>query len=192
MFTLDTESGFRDVVFITAAYGLGETVVQGAVNPDEFYVHKPTLAAGTRGDHAPQPGRQGHPHGLRRRRRRPAPVHTEAVPRGRSPRCSAYRRRSAGAGPARHDHRRALRPAHGHRVGQGRHRRPALHPPGPAGDGEDPQRQMSCERYRLRARGRCWPAGRAIGSRIGAGTARVIKCTPRCTRSSPATCSSPR
>jgi len=46
MFTLDTESGFRDVVFITASYGLGETVVQGAVNPDEFYVHKPALAAG--------------------------------------------------------------------------------------------------------------------------------------------------
>jgi len=46
MFTMDTESGFRDVVFITASYGLGETVVQGAVNPDEFYVHKPTLAAG--------------------------------------------------------------------------------------------------------------------------------------------------
>ncbi len=46
MFTLDTESGFRDVVFITGAYGLGETVVQGAVNPDEFYVYKPTLAKG--------------------------------------------------------------------------------------------------------------------------------------------------
>ena len=46
MFSLDTESGFRDVVFITSAYGLGETVVQGQVNPDEFYVHKPTLAAG--------------------------------------------------------------------------------------------------------------------------------------------------
>jgi len=46
MFTLDTESGFRDVVFITASYGLGEMVVQGAVNPDEFYVHKPTLAQG--------------------------------------------------------------------------------------------------------------------------------------------------
>ena len=46
MFTLDTESGFRDVVFITGSYGLGETVVQGAVNPDEFYVHKPTLTAG--------------------------------------------------------------------------------------------------------------------------------------------------
>ncbi|SDW32506.1 phosphoenolpyruvate synthase [Thiocapsa roseopersicina] len=46
MFTLDTESGFRDAVFITSSYGLGEMVVQGAVNPDEFYVHKPTLAAG--------------------------------------------------------------------------------------------------------------------------------------------------
>lgn len=45
MFTLDTESGFDDVVFITSSYGLGETVVQGAVNPDEFYVHKPTLNA---------------------------------------------------------------------------------------------------------------------------------------------------
>src|SRR5580692_12188074 len=48
MFTLDTDSGFRDVVFITAAYGLGETVVQGAVNPDEFYVYKPALRAGHR------------------------------------------------------------------------------------------------------------------------------------------------
>ena len=46
MFTLDTESGFRDAVFVTSSYGLGETVVQGAVNPDEFYVHKPMLAAG--------------------------------------------------------------------------------------------------------------------------------------------------
>ncbi|MFL9610832.1 phosphoenolpyruvate synthase [Methylobacillus sp. Pita2] len=46
MFTMDTESGFRDVVFITSSYGLGETVVQGAVNPDEFYVHKPLLAKG--------------------------------------------------------------------------------------------------------------------------------------------------
>jgi len=46
MFTIDTESGFKDVVFITSSYGLGETVVQGAVNPDEFYVHKPALEAG--------------------------------------------------------------------------------------------------------------------------------------------------
>ncbi|WP_067669908.1 phosphoenolpyruvate synthase [Nocardia miyunensis] len=48
MFTLDTESGFRDVVFITGAYGLGENLVQGAVDPDEFYVHKPTFEAGHR------------------------------------------------------------------------------------------------------------------------------------------------
>ncbi len=48
MFTIDTESGFEDVVFITSSYGLGETVVQGAVNPDEFYVHKPMLKAGNK------------------------------------------------------------------------------------------------------------------------------------------------
>jgi pyruvate,water dikinase len=48
MFTIDTESGFDQVVFITSSYGLGETVVQGAVNPDEFYVHKPMLKAGNR------------------------------------------------------------------------------------------------------------------------------------------------
>ena len=48
MFTIDTESGFSDVVFVTSSYGLGETVVQGAVNPDEFYVHKPMLKAGKR------------------------------------------------------------------------------------------------------------------------------------------------
>jgi len=48
MFTLDTDSGFRDVVFVTASYGLGETVVQGAVNPDEFYLWKPAVRAGRR------------------------------------------------------------------------------------------------------------------------------------------------
>ena len=48
IFTLDTESGFRDVVFITGAYGLGENVVQGTVDPDEFYVHKPTFRQGHR------------------------------------------------------------------------------------------------------------------------------------------------
>ncbi|MFZ3033488.1 MAG: phosphoenolpyruvate synthase [Parvibaculum sp.] len=48
MFTLDTESGFREVVFVTSVYGLGETIVQGQVNPDEFYIHKPTYQAGYR------------------------------------------------------------------------------------------------------------------------------------------------
>ena len=50
MFTMDTESGFDDAVFITSAYGLGEGVVQGAVNPDEFYVYKPALRDGRPGD----------------------------------------------------------------------------------------------------------------------------------------------
>ena len=52
-FTIDTESGFEDVVFITSAWGLGEMVVQGQANPDEFYVHKPTLAAGRPGTRWP-------------------------------------------------------------------------------------------------------------------------------------------
>ena len=70
MFTIDTESGFQEVVFITSSYGLGETVVQGAVNPDEFYVHKPMLRGRqARGD-PPQPGLQADPDGVRRRRRK--------------------------------------------------------------------------------------------------------------------------
>ena len=72
MFTLDTESGFDQVVFITSAYGLGETVVQGQVNPDEFYVYKPALQAGRARHPAPRPGLQGGQDGVRRRARRPA------------------------------------------------------------------------------------------------------------------------
>ena len=48
IFTLDTETGFRDVVFVTGGYGLGENIVQGAIDPDEFYVHKPTYRQGFR------------------------------------------------------------------------------------------------------------------------------------------------
>lgn len=64
MFTIDTESGFKDVVFITSSYGLGETVVQGAVNPDEFYVHKPALTRGKFPHHPSQPGFQADPDDL--------------------------------------------------------------------------------------------------------------------------------
>lgn len=78
MFTLDTESGFRDVVYITGAWGLGEYVVQGRVNPDEFYVFKPTLKQGFKpilskrlgskdvkliyGDSSKKPGQRGKKH----------------------------------------------------------------------------------------------------------------------------------
>ena len=65
MFTIDTESGFKDVVFITSSYGLGETVVQGAVNPDEFYVHKPALQGRQAGDHPAQPRLQADQDGVR-------------------------------------------------------------------------------------------------------------------------------
>lgn len=64
MFSIDTESGFDQVVFITSAWGLGEMVVQGAVNPDEFYVHKPTLAA-NRPLSCVAPWGRKNPHGLR-------------------------------------------------------------------------------------------------------------------------------
>ena len=64
MFSLDTESGFRDVVFITGAYGLGENVVQGTVDPDEFHVFKPTLRQGHRTRAAPHARRQEDPDGV--------------------------------------------------------------------------------------------------------------------------------
>ncbi len=69
MFTLDTESGFRDVVFITSSYGLGETVVQGAVNPDEFYVYKPALENGKFPILRKNLGSKGDQDGLQRRSR---------------------------------------------------------------------------------------------------------------------------
>ena len=77
---MDTESGFRGVVFITASYGLGEMVVQGAVNPDEFYVHKPGLRPGKAGRDPPQPRLQAHQDGLRRRRKRRQVHRTVDVP----------------------------------------------------------------------------------------------------------------
>ena len=135
MFTMDTESGFTDAVFITSSYGLGEAVVQGAVNPDEFYVYKPALRAGRPailkrgvGEKATKmvytDDADGRPDdGVRRRR----PGRAAAA-------VSLTDDEVERAGPARADDRGALRPAHGHRVGQGRPRRPAVHPAGPPGD----------------------------------------------------------
>ena len=129
MFSLDTETGFRDVVFITGAWGLGENVVQGAVDPDEFYVHKPTF-------------RQGYP--LRAAPRARVPRRSRwSMPRGApASRCvnrptseeerqPLLPRRRGGAAARRlcHPHRGPLLPArrpahaHGHRVGHGRPRR---------------------------------------------------------------------
>ena len=96
MFTLDTESGFRDVVFITAAYGLGETVVQGSVNPDEFYVHKPMLARTYPAVVRRELGEQAHPHGVARRRHRDRGHAGRSAPAlfaDRQPKCWNWRAR---------------------------------------------------------------------------------------------------
>ena len=130
MFTMDTESGFTDAVFITSAFGLGEGVVQGAVNPDEFYVYKPALREGrpavlkrSVGGKATKmvytAGHRGRAHHRVRRRRA-----------GPQPAAEPDRRRGHRAGPPRADHRGALRAPDGHRVGQGRRRRPPLRAPG--------------------------------------------------------------
>ena len=76
MFTIDTESGFEDVVFITSSYGLGETVVQGAVNPDEFYVHKPMLRRGKFAIIRRSLGCKLLQHAIRQRRRSAPPAAT--------------------------------------------------------------------------------------------------------------------
>ncbi len=132
-FTLDTESGFADAVFITASFGLGECVVQGAVNPDEFYVHKPTLA-------------QGRPAILRRHLgsklikmvyadpRPPLPVttvdttHQSVVQFSLS---DAQIESLAGYGD---DDRAALWPTHGYRMGARWRIERASHPAGSPGD----------------------------------------------------------
>ena len=126
IFTLDTESGFRDVVFITGAYGLGENVVQGKVDPDEFYVHKPTFTQGHRAVLRRTLGQKQLRHGLahgpyrldhaRRadRRRRSARASASTTPRCSTLADYAIRieeHYSAARRPSRAD---------GHRMGEGR------------------------------------------------------------------------
>ncbi len=116
MFTLDTDSGFRNVVFITSSYGLGETVVQGAVNPDEFYVYKTGAAFRPRTDPAPHARRESHQDGVRRARLHGAHRDCRRCS-GRSSPLLDHRPRHHRAGQAGADHRRALRLPDGHRVG---------------------------------------------------------------------------
>lgn len=117
MFSIDTESGFDQVVFITSAWGLGEMVVQGAVNPDEFYVHKPTLAAG-------RPAIVRRTMGSKKIRMVYAPTQS-TVNRCVSKMCRRLaryflvkQRGGAGAGEAGGADREALRPSDGYRVGE--------------------------------------------------------------------------
>ena len=124
MFTIDTESGFKDVVFITSSYGLGETVVQGAVNPDEFYVHKPMLRAGKRAVIRRNLGSKLIQMEFATPQEKAASgklVKTVDTPPEQRNRYSLTDADVDRAGALRAGHRAALRPPDGHRVGQGRH-----------------------------------------------------------------------
>jgi pyruvate,water dikinase len=172
MFTLDTESGFRDVVLITASYGLGEMVVQGAVNPDEFYVHKPTLAAGRPAVLRRSVGAKG----IRMVYAEPgadSPVRTEAVPEADRLRFSISDEEAMALA------RQAV-------LIEEHYGRPMdIEWAKDAVDGKlyvvqaRPETVQSrsgqvIERYHLQAKGEVLATGRSIGHRIGAGTAKVI------------------
>jgi pyruvate,water dikinase len=176
VFTLDTESGFRDVVFITSSWGLGETVVQGAVNPDEFYVYKPALRAGKRPV-------------LRRKlgSKKIRMVYSDSAEPGKTVRTETV----APADSARFSltdadvealARQAL-------IIEEHYRRPMDIEWGKDGvDGQlyilqaRPETVQSRTgstllRYRLKSRSRVLVRGRSIGQRIGAGAARIITST---------------
>ncbi|MGH8703809.1 MAG: phosphoenolpyruvate synthase, partial [Burkholderiales bacterium] len=174
MFTLDTESGFRDVVFITSSWGLGEMVVQGAVNPDEFYVHKPMLEA-------------GRPTILRRALgsklqklvfgdfasagRSTRIVDVPPVERDRFSLSDADVLELAGYGCAIEKHYgRPMDIEWGKDGADGRlyvlQARPETV--------RSRKRPEAEERYQLKGRARVLASGRAIGSKIGAGTVRIV------------------
>jgi pyruvate,water dikinase len=175
MFTLDTESGFDQVVFITSSYGLGETVVQGAVNPDEFYVYKPNLAAGRpailRKTLGAKAVRMGYADGAG------VGGSTKSVPVG-----ADERNRFAITDDQAHELARYAVAIEKH------YRRPMDIEWGYDGvDGKlyilqaRPETVKSREsagnlrRYRLKAKSDVLASGRAIGQRIGQGAVRVVK-----------------
>ena len=171
MFTMDTESGFDDAVFITSSYGLGEAVVQGAVNPDEFYVYKPALRA----------GRPADPQARRSARKATKMVYTDDPEVGKTTEFvdteeDERRLLSLTDDEVEELARHALtieehyEPADGHRVGQGRPRRAALRPAGAPRDG-DVARPAS-------ASGSGWTRGARSSSRAA----------PSARRSAPARC----
>ena len=175
MFTLDTESGFRDVVFITSSWGLGEMVVQGAVNPDEFYVHKPKLA-------------EGRPAILRRRigSKLQKMVFSEHATAGRSTRTVEVP--AADAERFSLTDQDVLELARTAVLIEKHYGRPMDIEWGKDGlDGtlhvlqarpetvRSQARAGGEERFRLKSRGRLLSSGRAIGHKIGAGPVRIIK-----------------
>ena len=172
MFTLDTESGFRDVVFITASYGLGEMVVQGSVNPDEFYVYKPALRAGKRAVVRRQLGAKANkmvyaaPGGAQR----VEIVAVQDADRGRF--CigdTAVCELAAQALTIETHYGRPMDIEWGMDGETGKIYILQARPETVQSRGRE------LERYRLKGRSDALAAGRAIGARIGAGTARVVR-----------------
>jgi pyruvate, water dikinase len=172
MFTLDTDSGFRNVVFITASWGLGETVVQGAVNPDEFYLYKPALRAGK--------------HAILRRN-----LGSKAIKMVYAPEGSSERVQTVEVAPAE-QHRFCLDDADLVALGrqalliEEHYGRPmdiewardgasgALYILQARPETVQSRAGRTIQRYALKGRSRILATGRSIGQRIGAGAARVI------------------
>jgi pyruvate,water dikinase len=179
IFTLDTESGFRDVVFVTGAWGLGENIVQGKVDPDEFYVHKPTFRQGFRAVLSRTLGgkqmrlvyARGRG-GCRHPQRANTPGGTGAV--------LLDRRRGSGTCRIRDPHRgpllRALRPPHpdGRGMGQGWRGRRALHRQARPETVASQRSPTAFESYSLTGTGPVPAVGRAVGEKIACGKVRVI------------------
>ena len=173
LFTLDTESGFRDVVFVTASYGLGENIVQGAVNPDEFYVYKPTL-------------REGRPAVVRRQigSKQIRMVYSDAPgERVKNEETPAELRRRFAISDAEVEElsRQALvieehygRPMDIEWAKDGASGKLFIVQARPE-TVKSRVRATQIERYSLNGHGKVLAEGRAIGQKIGAGTARVVR-----------------
>jgi pyruvate,water dikinase len=171
MFTLDTESGFRDVVFITASYGLGETIVQGAVNPDEFYVYKPGLAAG-------RPAILRRNRGTKRIRmvygsNENERVRTEAVDEASQQRfCISDAEVTALARLAMLVEQHYGRPMDIEWAKDGENGEMYLVQARP--ETVQSRQTRTLERFEMRGKGEIVSSGRSIGSRIGSGVARIV------------------
>ncbi|PJK10569.1 phosphoenolpyruvate synthase [Lysobacteraceae bacterium NML95-0200] len=174
LFTLDTESGFRDVVFVTASYGLGEMVVQGAVNPDEFYVYKPTLKAG-------KPAILRRALGSKQLRMVYSDVPGERVRTEETPQDLRGKFSISDADVAELSRQALIIEQH-----YGRPMDVEWGKDGATGKlyilqarpetVKSRAKATQIERYTLQQRGEVLAEGRAIGQKIGAGTARVVRC----------------
>ncbi|MFC0141821.1 phosphoenolpyruvate synthase [Erwinia mallotivora] len=172
MFTIDTESGFDQVVFITAAYGLGEMVVQGAVNPDEFYVHKPTLSSGRPAIVRRNMGSKKIRMVYADSRQHGEQVTTEEVPEAERDRfCLSDKEVEALASQAMQIEKHYQRPMDIEWAKDGHTGKLYIVQARPETVRSNGQ---VMERYTLQGQGKVVVEGRAIGHRIGAGTVKVI------------------